>query len=389
MKTLLETASELGSKLAEFNDEEEKNRKPSTQSIALLRQHGLLKLFLPKSLGGLEIDPVTVARVVEEIATHNVSAGWSMMVANVAAWWCNALPEAGVNDIYGRDGEAFVAGAFHPPMRAIRDGDGYRIHGRSPLASNVNLASWVFVTALVLEEDHIKMTNGVPEVLGVYMARTDCRVIDTWYTNGMRATDSNDILAEGVFVPHHRLHHLAPGLPHNKYFSGPLYSFPAIGASIACLLAPVAIATARNAIDEFKMMAAKKVPFGSTLPIHERGAVQRKLGLAEAYVQSSRALLYQSLADNWKRSLAGEVLTLGDKAGILLAATHANQMCCQAVDLIYSAAGSSAIYSSNKIAYHFSNAQVIRQHGFMNDSRYETAAQVYLGLQPDLPVVAF
>jgi alkylation response protein AidB-like acyl-CoA dehydrogenase len=155
------------------------------------------------------------------------------------------------------------------------------------------------------------------------------------------------------------------------------------------LLAPVAIATARNAIDEFKMMAAKKVPFGSTLPIHERGAVQRKLGLAEAYVQSSRALLYQSLTDNWKRSLAGEVLTLGDKAGILLAATHANQMCCQAVDLIYSAAGSSAIYSSNKIAYHFSNAQVIRQHGFMNDSRYETAAQVYLGLQPDLPVVAF
>jgi hypothetical protein len=31
----------------------------------------------------------------------------------------------------------------------------------------------------------------------------------------------------------------------------------------------------------------------------------------------------------------------------------------------------------------------IRQHGFANESRYETAAQVYFGLPPDLPVLEF
>jgi hypothetical protein len=59
------------------------------------------------------------------------------------------------------------------------------------------------------------------------------------------------------------------------------------------------------------------------------------------------------------------------------------------VDLMYSAAGSSAIYTRNKLAHYFSDAQVIRQHGFANDSRYETAAQVYFGLPPDLPVLVF
>jgi len=87
--------------------------------------------------------------------------------------------------------------------------------------------------------------------------------------------------------------------------------------------------------------------------------------------------------------LTGEKLSLNEKADLLLAAVHTNQSCLQAVDLMYSAAGSSAIYLRNKLAHYFTDAQVIRQHGFLNDSRYETAAQVYFGLQPDLPVLAF
>jgi hypothetical protein len=82
-------------------------------------------------------------------------------------------------------------------------------------------------------------------------------------------------------------------------------------------------------------------------------------------------------------------LTLEDKAGLLLAATHTNQSCEQAVDLMYSAAGTTGIYTRNKLAHYFTDMQVIRQHGFANESRYETAAQVFLCLQPDLPVLPF
>ena len=82
-------------------------------------------------------------------------------------------------------------------------------------------------------------------------------------------------------------------------------------------------------------------------------------------------------------------ITLEERASLLLAITHTNQTCLQAVELMYSAAGTSGIYTRNKLSGYFCDAQVIRHHGFANESRYETAGQVYFGLQPDLPVIVF
>ena len=59
------------------------------------------------------------------------------------------------------------------------------------------------------------------------------------------------------------------------------------------------------------------------------------------------------------------------------------------MDLIYTAAGTTGIYTRNKLAHYFTDAQVLRQHGFMNESRYETAGQIYFGLPSDLPIIEF
>lgn len=389
MKTLFETAIEIGPVINQYIDEEENNRRLSKPVIKVLREAGFHKLFMPKSQGGHESDPLTVAKLVEEVARHNTAAGWSMMVANVSTWWCRALPEKGIEEIYSNGPDTIIAGAFHPPMMATRAEGGYRINGRSPLTSNVHEAQWIFVTALVMEQGQVKMNNGIPEIIGVLMNREHCEIMDTWHTLGMKATDSNDIAANNVFVPDHLFFHLSPEFEPNKYYKEPLYKFAAIGASIASLIAPVALAVARNAIEELKLLAAKKTSFGSVTPLRERGAIQRKLGMAEALVQSSRAYLHHTIETCWNKTLASENLSLEDKAGLLLASTHTNQSCLQAVDLMYSAAGSTGIYTKNKLAHYFTDAQVIRQHGFANESRYETAAQVYFGLQPDLPVLVF
>lgn len=389
METILGDLGVIDPVISKYINEEENNRRPSQPVINALREGGFLSLFRPRSLGGSETDPLTAAKMVEEVASHNTAAGWTMMVANTSAWWCRSLPEQGIHEMFLNADDSFMAGAFHPPMKATRDEGGYIINGRSPLASNVHEAQWVFVTAFVMENGQMKINNGIPEIIGVWMKAKDCRILDTWHTLGMKATDSNDIAAENVFVPDHLLFPLVPDTEPNSWYQGPLYKFPAIGASIACLIAPVALAIARNAINEIKTLAEKKTPFGSAVPIRERGAVQRKLGMAEAMVQSSRAYLHQTINDSWKKILNGEKLPMEEKTELLLAATHTNQSCFQAVDLMYSAAGTSGIYTTNKLAHYYADAQVIRQHGFVNESRYETAAQVYFGLQPDLPVLAF
>jgi indole-3-acetate monooxygenase len=381
--------NQIGPDLEKNIAEEENRRMLSEPVMSALKENGLLRLFLPESLGGLEADPLTVAKLVEQVSAFSAAAGWSMMVANISSWWCGRLSAKGIEEIFQDGPHTLIAGAFHPPMAATPVNGGFRINGRSPLTSNVHEAKWVFVTALVMADGQLKMNNGMPEIVGVIMDAKNCQILDTWHTIGMKSTDSNDIAASETFVPTHLSFPLMPEYKPNTYFEGALYRFPAIGAGVASLIAPVALAVASNAIKEVKMLAEKKTSFGSVTPLRERGVVQRKLGQAEALVQSSRAYLHNTIATAWNKTLAGERSTLEEKAGLLLAATHCNQSCVQAVDLMFSAAGTSAIYTRNKLSRYFSDAQIIRQHGFANDSRYETAAQVYLSLQPDLPVLAF
>jgi indole-3-acetate monooxygenase len=278
-------------------------------------------------------------------------------------------------------------GTVHPPMKATRAKNGYIINGRNPLVSNIHEAQWILVLALVMEGDQLKMHEGRPELIGAVMKAGDCRIIDTWNSLGMRATDSNDVEAKDVFVPDHRLFPLSPVFEAGDHFGGSLYQFPVAGLNIACLLAPVSLAVARNAINELKEIAGKKTPLGSMVPIRERGVVQRKLGKAEALVQSGRAFLHDQIATCWSKVVAGNSLTLEEKAGLLLAAAHANQSCVEAVELVYTAAGTNGIYMKNKLAHYLTDSQVLRQHGFMNESRYETAGQVYFGLPPDLAMI--
>src|SRR5215213_10100094 len=327
---LLDTVSQMGPILSQHLDEQEHDRRISRTVLNTLREAGLLRLFTPKSLGGFETDPITAAEVVEAVARHNTAAGWCLMVANTSAWWCNRLPAKGVEELYKNGPDVFIAGAFHPPMKATPVDGGYLINGRSPLTSNVHEADWIFVTAFVMEQGQMKLNNGIPEIIGVFMKSGECRIIDTWQTLGMKATDSNDVAADDVFVPNHLLYPLMPEFHASSYYKGKLYKFPAIGASIASLIAPVALAVARNAIEELKLQADKKVPMGSAVSIRERGTVQKKLGLAEAFVQSSRAYLHQEIAACWDKTLNGEKVSMEQRARILLAVTHTNQTCVQA-----------------------------------------------------------
>jgi alkylation response protein AidB-like acyl-CoA dehydrogenase len=387
-KDLVQSANKLGLLISQNINEEENNGRLSSAVVNALSEVGFYKLFLPKSLGGLEAEPLTVAKIVEEVASHNTAAGWSLMVANTTLLMLSRLPEKGVEEIYNGNPDAFIAGTVHPPMMATRVDGGYKINGRNPLVSNVHEAQWIMVLAIVMENGQPKMIDGHPEILGVYMRASDCKIIDTWQVIGMHATDSNDIEAKDVFVPEHRVCALMDEFKPGHHFAKPLYHFPAAGGNIACLLAPVSLAVAQNAIQELKTIANKKTPLGSMVTIRERGVIQRKLGMAEALVRSSRIYLHDTIEKCWQRTLAGESISLEEKAGLALAAAHTNQSCVQAVELMFTAAGSSGIYKKSKMAHYLSDAQVLRQHGFMNESRYETAAQVFFGLPPDLPIIA-
>jgi alkylation response protein AidB-like acyl-CoA dehydrogenase len=51
--------------------------------------------------------------------------------------------------------------------------------------------------------------------------------------------------------------------------------------------------------------------------------------------------------------------------------------------------GTAGIYTRSRLERLFRDAQTVRHHGFVSDSRLETVGQVYLGVEPEFPFVAF
>jgi alkylation response protein AidB-like acyl-CoA dehydrogenase len=159
--------------------------------------------------------------------------------------------------------------------------------------------------------------------------------------------------------------------------------------TVACNLPPLVLAVARRAIEEVTSLAQDKVPVAASTSLRERNSVQAKLAEAEAILRAGRVLLYDTLGDTWQATLAGEKQSLTQKADVLLAMTHAVSSAVRAVELMYRVAGTSGIYMRKPLERYFRDVQVLRHHALGAETRYETVGQVYLGLPPDFPALAF
>jgi alkylation response protein AidB-like acyl-CoA dehydrogenase len=244
------------------------------------------------------------------------------------------------------------------------------------------------MSTIVFDGDQPCMTPTGPDVVSVVLRTTDVEIIDTWDALGMRGTDSNDIEAKGVFVPESRAFRFVPDSIPAAPFDGPLYRMPALAASYA-IIVPVALAIGRGAIRELRDIVTTKIPLGLMKTARERGAVQSAVAEAEAMIRSARHFFYDALNKAWRRAVSQQPLSLEDKADLMLASTWAVRTAARATDLMHRMGGTNGIYARNRLERLFRDAQTVRHHGFVSDSRLETVGQVYLGVPPEFPFVAF
>lgn len=385
---LLERARELGPLIRKHAAESERERRLAKPVMDALLKAGMQSLFAPRSLGGFELDPVSVARIVEELASADSAAGWSLQSGNVNVWWAARLSEAGVQEIYGSNPGTMTAAAFHPQQRATEVPGGYRVAGRAPLASMVNDTEWVLISAFVMDDGKPRMTEFGPFIVALIIPRREVEIIDTWHTLGMRGTDSNDVAVKDVFVPKDRTFVMTPEFEPGRHFQGRLYRFPA-STLVGLFGASVLLAIARNAIDAFRELAISKVPMGSQKTVRDRGTVQASFARAEANLRSARLFFHETLGTAWAHTQAGSPISMEERGDLLLACVHAAQTASEVTEVMHRLAGSTGIYAVNPIERAFRDAHTLRHHAFVSESKLETVGQVHLGLPPEFPLIVF
>jgi alkylation response protein AidB-like acyl-CoA dehydrogenase len=204
----------------------------------------------------------------------------------------------------------------------------------------------------------------------------------------MRGTDSNDVIMDDVFVPASRTFPLTPDLEPNRYFAGPLYRFPGM-ATVILVTAPVPLAVARGAVDEFRELASRKTAFGFAGTLRERTPVQAELAKAEGMLRAARLLYYDTFARVWDKVSRGGSAALEEKADLVLAGAHAAGTAATVVGMVHQLAGTTGIYQRNPLERFFRDAHTLRHHGFMSANRFEVVGQVYLGVPPEFPMIVF
>lgn len=242
---LIDVALGLEPVIKEHSAEGETNRRVPAAVIQAMKDAGLVRMMTPESVGGLESDPVTTARVFEEVARFDSAASWILQAANSGDFYCARLPDEGAEEIYTNGPDAMIALSAHPPMEATPVDGGYRISGRSHLGSGISDADWLMVLVQLPGDEGLR---------GAFLPRREVTVVDTWHSLGVRGTDSNTASVEDAFVPTARTWPLRPTFEPGSHFKGPLYRYPSLGEGIV-VLAPVALGVARLAIDEFKRLA--------------------------------------------------------------------------------------------------------------------------------------
>ncbi|MGE3707543.1 MAG: hydroxylase, partial [Vicinamibacterales bacterium] len=321
-------------------------------------------------------------------ARFDSAAGWAFQAGNTGSWWASRMSPEGVSELYADGPDLVMSASFSPPQRAHEVPGGYRVTGRGALASTIHDARWTMMSGLVFDGERPRMTPRGPEVVGLVMKTSELTIVDTWDSLGMRGTDSQDVEANDLFVPASRAFPLNPDHTPAPPFDGPLYRMPASAATYT-IVAPVALAIAASAARQLREIVASKIPLGSMRPARDRGAVQAAVAEAEGLIRSARHFFYGALATAWARALAGTPFTLEDKADLLLASTWAVHSASRATDLMHRMGGTAGIYRRSRLERHFRDAETVRHHGFVSDSRLETVGQVYLGVPPEFPFVAF
>src|ERR1700747_3183774 len=75
---VVRAAAALKPTLRHYHDEIEREQRLSPEVVEQMHAAGLYRLPLPRSLGGLQADPLTYIRVVELVAEGAGSVGWNV-----------------------------------------------------------------------------------------------------------------------------------------------------------------------------------------------------------------------------------------------------------------------------------------------------------------------
>lgn len=369
--------------------EGERQRWVPQETADALRDAGLFKIWLPRPLGGWEVEPVVACRIFEDVARLDSAAGWMLQmcctVSLISAWF----GDEAIAEMHESSTPVF-GDSFAPPMHMARSSSGWEVTGQAAFVSNSHHIDWFFGLGMEFDGDVPKPgPDGEPVSMIVAVPKAEFEVVENWNTVGMRGTGSHDVRVDRVFVPNRRVVPFRPyDEPQNGVYPAGLTRLGGIWLGIASMGA-VGLGIAQAAYDEFLVLCGAKTANYTLSKVGETPLTHYRLGEAHAQLGASRSYLYGALSDVWNRANGGAALTVEDRCELAAASTFVFQSAARALDLLAESAGTSMIREENALSRHARDLRTLTQHVFTAKNRYQDIGAMLLGREPGLAMLGF
>jgi len=274
----------------------DRNRLLPQSSVDALDEADVWRISTLKRYGGHEGGAAMLLEVARTVGYYDPSAAWCVVISNGSVMLANRFGDEVLDEVFA-DGPVKAASVFAQPQgTATPDGDGWRITGKWPFASNVGHSEWALGILFI---QGVPSAN-TPQIGFVLMRRDEFEVQDTWFTIGMRGSGSNTMVTENLWVPKNRvitfeqLMGNGPEQDPDATFGRRLTPHLTMSTSIQS----PSLGAAYAALDYTSGVAGKR---GITYTHYQRqidsGAFVQNLGAASVKIDGARLLLERSAAE--------------------------------------------------------------------------------------------
>ncbi len=385
---LRDNATAIIEQLQTFADAAERGRRLPAESVALIREAGLVRTIQSASCGGHQQSMRTHVDVVSRVAEGCGATAWVLGVFHAHSWMLGHFPAAARADVYATNPDALVAAVIGPRGQARRRADGsYLLEGFWPFGSGSEHSDWLILGAEVFDEAGTKVDEG-----DLLVPTAEIDIQDDWHVAGLQGTGSASLIARAVSVPAHRFLSL-PALierrseAYGDEAAGWTSQAQAVPVLTLCIV-PTALGIARAALAAFlRTVPGKRVQYSPHIA-DEWIPTQVACGAAAGKIHAAELLLYRVADDIDGYAAAGEPMPLELRARIRMDCALVVRLLLEAVEALYLYAGASALSLKNTLQRASRDMHAINMHGLLFfDTSAELYGRVLLGKGPNTPIL--
>ena len=349
-----------------------------------LREAGYLLLNVPTELGGYGRTLAETAREQRRLAYY---AAPTALAVNMHLYWTGLAADlwrAGDTSLQwlleeAVRGEVFAAGhaesgndipVLLSTTKAERVEGGYRFTGHKQFGSLTTV--WTYLGIHGMDASN----PAAPVIVHAFMPRNTegYRIQATWDTLGMRATQSDDTLLDGTFVPERYIARVVPaGAAGIDRFVLAIFAWALIG------FGNIYYSVARRALDVTIETARKKRSIAITRTMAYHAELQHRVAQMGLLIEGIEPHL-NGIADDWSTGVDHGGMW---PAKLFAAKYHAVEASWQIVDLALEVSGGFGVFRRSGLERLFRDARLGRIHPANSMLTHEIVGKTLLGISPD------